>query len=279
MDAATLTTLGGVVTSVASSLAAVLAWGAKLQFAQEFKEARDAQVTAAKEAVETVKMQRDAEIEKIRVEIARKDVEIDKLRVQIERLEQNSAKAFQTKFDDLKAAYESMIASFQVLPVQQNTTAESLELHNKKQTFENRLNDLGKEIGLMTQISQDDINKRKEAIAWLKHNYQRLAEATFDYIFTKYPQALSACEGIDKKLKLDQFFWDIEEYLETISDCLVVDRPKLIDEQKPTIYMPKTYQLAFAFVKKQIKGDISTDAANEIKKYINYLINSFGRPG
>jgi hypothetical protein len=276
MDIATLTTLGGVVTSVASSIAAALAWGTKLQFSEEFKEARNAQVTAANQVVESIKVQRDAEIQQIRIEVEKKNLEIDRLQAKIEDLERNTNRAFQTKFEELKAAYESMIASFQALPNSNINNPENKDLNSKKIDFENRLDELGKEISLMSRIGQVKIDNRKEARAWLKSHSKELAEQAFDYIFTRYPNSITTAEDAQRKEKLNEFYWDLEEYLETICDCIVVDRPTLIDRQNPSLPASDAYKRAFMFIKKQVSGDISDDAAAEIKKYITYLIASFG---
>ena len=276
MDIATLTTLGGVVTSVASSMAAALAWGTKLQFSEEFKEARNAQVTVANQVVESIKAQRDAEIQQVKIEVEKRNVEIERLQAKIEDLERNTVRAFQTKFEDLKAASESMIASFQSLPGSGIDSTKDKDLNDKKENFENRLNDLGKEIGLMSRIGQVRLDNRTEARAWLKTHSKHLAEQAFDYIFTRYPNAITNSEDGQRKQKLNEFYWDIEEYLETICDCIVVDRPALIDRQNPSLPAPDAYKRAFMFIKKQISGDISDDAAAEIKKYIAYLIASFG---
>jgi len=182
MDIAALTTLGGVVTSVASSMAAALAWGTKLQFSEEFKEARNAQVTVANQVVESIKVQRDAEIQQVKIEVEKRNVEIERLQAKIEDLERNTVRAFQTKFEDLKAASESMIASFQSLPGSGIDSTKNKDLNDKKENFENRLNDLGKEISLMSRIGQVRLDNRTEARAWLKTHSKHLAEQAFDYI-------------------------------------------------------------------------------------------------
>ena len=276
MDIATLTTLGGVVTSVASSMAAALAWGTKLQFSEEFKEARNAQVTVANQVVESIKVQRDAEIQQIRIEVEKKNVEIERLQAKIEDLERNTIEAFKTKFEGLKAASESMIAGFQRRPSSGIDAVKNKDLDDKKENFESRLNELGEEISLMSRIGQVRIDNRKEATAWLKTHSKHLAEQAFDYIFTRYPNAITAAGDVQRKEKLNEFYWDIEEYLETICDCIIVDRPSLIDRQNPSLQAPDAYKRAFMFIKKQIGGDISNDAAAEIKKYIAYLLASFG---
>lgn len=273
MDMATLTTLGGVVTSVASSVAAALAWGAKLQFAEEFKEARNAQVSAANQIVDSVKAQKEAEVQQIKVEIQKKDVEIERLKAKIEDLERDTPKALQSKFDELKAAYESMIGASQILSQNNKQAAENPELASKKELFETQLAALGEEIDWMVRLSQERINYRKEGRKWLQSNYKRIADSAFNYVLTRHPNSLKDCES-NKEYKLKQFYWDIEEYLETICDCLVVDRPNLIDRQNPTLSMPDAYRIAFHYIEKQIAGDISDVAANEIRKYLYYLLAS-----
>jgi TolA-binding protein len=276
MDIATLTTLGGVVTSVASSAAAALAWSTKLQFSEEFKEARNAQVIAATQIVDSMKAQKEAEVQQVKVEIQRKDVEIERLKAKIEDLERDTSKALQAKFDELKAAYESMIGGFQILSSNSKQITENQELNSKKELFETQLAALGEEIDWMVRLSQDRINYRKEARKWLQSNYKNLAENAFDYVFTRHPSLFRVCEDSEKDHKLKQFYWDIEEYLETISDCLVVDRHSLIDRQNPTLPIPDAYRIAFNHIKKQITGDISDAAASEIRKYLDYLLASFG---
>ena len=150
------------------------------------------------------------------------------------------------------------------------------DLNDKKEEFESRLNELGEKISLMSRIGQVRLDNRKEARTWLKTHSKHLAEQAFDYIFTRYPTAITTSEDDQRKQKLDEFYWDIEEYLETICDCIVVDRPALIDRQNPSLPAPDAYKRAFTFINKQINCDISDDAATEIKKYITYLIASFG---
>jgi D-mannonate dehydratase len=213
MDIAALTTLGGVVTSVASSMAAALAWGTKLQFSEEFKEARNAQVTVANQVVESIKVQRDAEIQQIKIEVEKKNVEIERLQAKIEDLERNTIGAFKAKFDDVRATYESMIASLTSPSGNGLNALNNKDLIENKEIFELTLNDLGE--------SLNHFAHRREARSWLTKNHKILTDKAFDYVLTRRSDTLIYCEGNEKERKLNQFYFDIEDYLELIGDCLI----------------------------------------------------------
>lgn len=274
MDLTTaITTFGGVVTSVSSSLAAALAWKAKLHFADEFKEARDAEVKAAQQMVSTANAQKDAEIQQIKVEIIKREVEIERLKVKIENLEQETSVAVSKRFQEMKSAYESMMIA---LPKPGQIASEEIfgdELNRQKDIFETHLNALGNEISWMAKVSQEESENRKVAKRWLDTNSDKLARGAFNYTRAKYPGLTELCISHSQEFGLRVFFWDIEQYLEAISDCLVVNRANLIDRIYPALSLPEPYRIAFSYIKRQIPENLPDNVSMEIKKLLDHSVS------
>jgi hypothetical protein len=239
-----VTTFGGLTTSVFSSFAAVLAWKTKLQYADEFKEAKEAQVKTAEQMVESANIRREAQIEIIKTEIAKKDIEIEKLRVEIERLERETPKALLVRFEDMRNAYESMMADLPGFNTSSKSEAEQNALENKKGVFEAQLTALGDELGLMAQASQEASNCRKAAKDWLDDNAEKLAQGMYKYTQAKYPKLKYLCESESPEFGVKNFYWDILMYLEVISACLVTNRTNLINQNLPTLSISEPYRIA-----------------------------------
>lgn len=272
-----VTTFGGITTSVFSSFAAAMAWKTKLQYADEFKEARDAEVRAAKQMVDSVNIQREAQIEIIKTEIAKKDVEIEKLRMEIERLEKEMPRALLTRYEDMRNAYESMMADLPRFSSPDKSEADQASLENKKGLFEAQLTALGDELGLMAKASQESISCRQEAKRWIDENTQNLAQGIYKYTQAKYPNLKALCEAESPEFGMKTFYWDILMYLEVISACLVTNRTNLIKQNPPSLSIPDPYRIAFSYMRRQIPKDLPQNSSDEIKKLIDYLIAFFDR--
>lgn len=272
-----ITTFGGITTSALSSFAAVLAWKSKLQFADEFKEARNAEVKAAEQMVKAINAKKEAEIEKIKVEISKKEIEIEKQKIIIENLERETPKALGERFEQLKSAYESMMTELPSLNSNHGSHRASEVAVQKKDAFENQLTALGTELKWFEKISEERISSRKEAKKWLDENREKLSKSSFNYARAKYPSLERLCEIEAPDYGLKQFYWDIQDYLEILGHCLVVDDQDLITDKPPNLSVPEPYKIAFSYVRRQIPEDLAFSASEEVRRKIDYLISYFDR--
>jgi hypothetical protein len=278
MDPTTaITTFGGLTTSALSSFAAVLAWKSKLRFADEFKEARDAEVKAAEQLVKAIDAKKEAEVEKIRLEISKKEIEIEKLRNIIENLERETPKALGERFEQLRSAYEGMMTEISLSTSKNGNHHENESALQKRDVFENQLTALGNELKWFEKIGHERIDSRKQAKKWLDHNREKLAKSSFNYTRAKYSGLEHLCELEAPDYGLKQFYWDIQDYLEILGHCLVVDNQDLITDKPPNFSIPEPYKIAFGFVRRQIPEDLSFSASEEVKKKVDYLISYFDR--
>jgi len=276
MDMTTLTTIGGVVTSVASSCAAALAWKTKLGFSQEFRDARDEQIKLAKLQADAMIARKEAEIDSVKLEVQKKEIEIEKLRATIETMEKNSSESIIGNYQRLKAAYEEILEDTARLSVSNPHISKfNLELQAKQSNFENHLEALGQQIDWMTHISLSHQHTRKIAREWLLNNVEYLSKLAINHVRSKHLNLLQSPPKSELKYHWKRFCWDMDEYLETICDCLVVDRFNLIDRQLPTSPYAEAYIVAFEFIKTQLPSNLPEGVSDEISRHLDYLILTF----
>ncbi len=131
------------------------------------------------------------------------------------------------------------------------------------------------------------VEASQEAINWLDPKkedfFQKLAKTPGDAALASYPQLLNPTEVASVPQNLQQFYWDIEDFLRCIKTCLLVCRPNLLDTVIQKNELPKSplpfavYEAAFKFIRNEIvPSAISGQAAKEeITAYLNHLINIF----
>jgi outer membrane murein-binding lipoprotein Lpp len=278
-----ITTVGSVVASVGSAFAAVLAWRTKLQFSQEFKDAKGAQIDAANEKVNAAKAQaeaanekvnaanaridainaqKQAEIEKIKVEIERKQIENQNLIFKIEDLERNTPKHLTEALNALKQTYETTLAKeIQELIQKQG---ENSEIKQKKEQFETELKALENQLKLTIDDDKKRINARQKAREAIDTHRQYWVKKAVDAALAKYPDL------IRKK-----FSWDINDYFDLIYHCLVVDRVDLLNKSGITLESPiDSYKIAFREIRDNVTKDLPKEYSDVLIPYIDHLLKN-----
>jgi multidrug efflux pump subunit AcrA (membrane-fusion protein) len=131
------------------------------------------------------------------------------------------------------------------------------------------------------------VEASQEAIDWLDPKkedfFQKLAKTSGDAALASYPQLVNPGEVASVPQNLQQFYWDIEDFLRCIKTCLLVCRPNLLDTVIQENELPESplpfavYEAAFKFIRDEIvPSAISGQAAKEeITAYLNHLINIF----
>jgi len=128
---------------------------------------------------------------------------------------------------------------------------------------------LEKHLGVVKQLEKG-LEAGKEAAQWLDMNQRRLVQRACEAALAEYPDIKSATS----RELIDDFDWDINQYLERISLCLTLGRNNMLDEPDNLESMPiHTYKAAFNFIKTRIPKHMSSAAAKELKDCIDYLVN------
>lgn len=143
---------------------------------------------------------------------------------------------------------------------------------------------------LQVEIAKlDEIKVRiegsQEAIVWLdptqEEFLQYLAKKAGDAAFASHPELKNPGEVATLEQNLQQFYWDIEYFLQCIHTCLTVCRPNILDtvireKELPISPLPfYAYVSAFEFIRdKEVPSSISGQTAQkELTAYLDYLIN------
>jgi Phycobilisome protein len=128
------------------------------------------------------------------------------------------------------------------------------------------------------------IEASQEAIDWLDPKKQdfleTLAKRAGDAALASYPRLLISGEVTSVPQNLQQFYWDIEDFLRCINTCLIVCRPNALDTAIHEKELPKSslpfavYETAFQFIRNEIvPASISGQAAKEeLTAYLDRLI-------
>jgi hypothetical protein len=132
----------------------------------------------------------------------------------------------------------------------------------------------GKSMSLIEKLLQLGLSSQtRELLDWLS-NIENLAKHAGDYALENsvdLQRSLSAASNAEQRI--DDFYWEIEKYLELIYASILTHSHDLLD--KPTIppSLPCTaYETAFLYIKQTIPGHIESDAEKKLKNYLDYLI-------
>lgn len=118
----------------------------------------------------------------------------------------------------------------------------------------------------------------REALDWLS-GAAIIANQAGDYALkssTELHKLISNIPDVEQKERLiNDFYWEIEKYLERIYASLLTNKYELLN--KPSIVPSLSivaYESAFDFVKQSIPSHIDKEVAETIKERINYLVSN-----
>lgn len=166
--------------------------------------------------------------------------------------------------------------------------ADTLKLNEEqlqvKVEIENNLERIQDETAKLDEIKQR-IEASQEARDWLdpatKEEFlTALANAAGDAALVAHPELKNPGGVATFPENIQQFYWDIEDFLFLIHRCLIVCRPNLLDSALAEKELPKAplpasaYVTAFTFIRDQrVPHAISSQVAKEeLTAYLNYLI-------
>ena len=128
---------------------------------------------------------------------------------------------------------------------------------------------LEKSLGVVKQFEKG-LEAGQEAADWLDQNRRKLAQRASEAALAEYPDT----ENVRALELIDDFTWDINQYLERISLCLTLGINNMLDEPDNLESMPiHIYKAAFNFIKTRIPKRMSSAAAKELKDCIDYLVD------
>nr|WP_263013075.1 hypothetical protein [Ancylothrix sp. D3o] len=142
------------------------------------------------------------------------------------------------------------------------------QLKADKAELEQKIKPLEEQLQVLKQFEQD-LKAGKEAAQWLDKNRVALAQRAGNAALDEYKE-LKTAFSTDQ---IDDFYWEIEKYLEQISWCLTWGKYDLIEEPKFQTLPVYAYTMSFSYIKDQrIPDSLSSQAATELKACITYLI-------
>jgi small-conductance mechanosensitive channel len=159
----------------------------------------------------------------------------------------------------------------------QNLSHEQLQL---KKNIEQHLSEVQNEIDKLNDAKKR-IEASQEAIEWLNpkksNNIENLAKNSVDRALNSQSTTLNTIS----QENLQQFYWDIEDFLMYICTCLIVCRPNLIDDAVDGRELLRSSLPASFYIKtfETIRDEIAPSsipqqaARKELTAYLDYLIN------
>jgi hypothetical protein len=135
----------------------------------------------------------------------------------------------------------------------------------------------GKSISLIEKILQLGVSSQtREILDWLS-NKENLAKHAGDYALNNsidLQRLISRVSDPDEKDKIiDDFYWEIEKYLELIYASLLTRSYDLLDKPNIPPSLPSTaYETAFIHIKQTIPAHIESNTAKKLRSYLDYLL-------
>lgn len=130
------------------------------------------------------------------------------------------------------------------------------------------------EYEILEQLSEG-LQAGKEAAEWLDKHRERLAKRAVEASLSNFPSLRETL--LDEAV--DDFQWDVQQYLKRISFCLTWGRSGLLDEPDGLETVPiEVYVSAFTFIKDRIQEkkpeSLSSIAVEQLVGYLDYLIRN-----
>ncbi|MDF5723990.1 MAG: hypothetical protein PUP91_26705 [Rhizonema sp. PD37] len=145
---------------------------------------------------------------------------------------------------------------------------EILQQKTEQDELEKKIAALEDQLKILRQFEKN-LEIGKKAARWLDDNRQILAKKAGDASLCKYKDLRSSFSTDD----IDDFYWELEQYLERISHCLTWGKYDILDEPDMLTLPAYAYDMAFRFIKDQrIPQSMSKEVATQLKDCINYLI-------
>ncbi|MEQ8975541.1 MAG: hypothetical protein RIE73_34810 [Coleofasciculus sp. C1-SOL-03] len=142
------------------------------------------------------------------------------------------------------------------------------QLKTDKAELEQKIRPLEEQLQVLRQFEQD-LKTGKDAAKWLDKNRAALAKRAGNVALDEYKDLKIAFSSE----QIDDFYWEIEKYLERISWCLTWGKYDLIEEPDLQTLPAYAYQMSFIYIRDQrIPDSMYSQAVTELKACISYLI-------
>jgi phycoerythrin alpha chain len=117
---------------------------------------------------------------------------------------------------------------------------------------------------------------RLEAAEKLAAGLDKVTKEAGDACFSKYPYLKQAGEAGENQVKVDKCYRDIAHYLRLINYCLVVGIAGAREVYRTLRLPTAAYVEALTFTRDRACSprDMSPQALNELKSYLDYAINA-----
>lgn len=149
-----------------------------------------------------------------------------------------------------------------------NSTQEIEQLKSEKTELENKIKPLEIQLKILKSFEQD-LEIGRESAKWLDKNLSALAKRAGNIVLEEYQNIKTDFSSDD----IDDFYWEIEKYLERISHCLTWGKYDMLDEPDLQTLPIYAYKKAFNYIKdNRIATSLSKNAQLQLKDCIEYLI-------
>jgi TolA-binding protein len=143
-----------------------------------------------------------------------------------------------------------------------------LQIEQLKVELEQKIKPLEEQIQVFRQFEQD-LKAGQDAAKWLDKNRAALAKRAGNVALDEY-QEIKTDFSPDE---IDDFYWEIEKYLERISWCLTWGKYDLIEEPEFQTLPVYAYKMSFTYIRDQrIPNSLSSQATTEIKACLTHFI-------
>ncbi|MEM7578314.1 MAG: hypothetical protein AAF316_00420 [Cyanobacteria bacterium P01_A01_bin.80] len=151
------------------------------------------------------------------------------------------------------------------------SSQKNLEIPQQKteqNELEKKIESLEKQLEILRQFEQG-LEIGKKAAKWVDDNRHILAKKAGDAALSEYKDLRNSFSEDD----IDDFYWELEKYLERISHCLTWGKYEIIDEPDMLTLPVDAYNQAFRFIRdERIPQSMSQEVAVQLKDCIDYLM-------
>jgi TolA-binding protein len=135
-----------------------------------------------------------------------------------------------------------------------------LQIEQLKAELEQKIKPIEEQLQVLRQFEQN-LKAGQDAAKWLDKNQAALAKRAGNVVLDEYKELKTAFSPD----QIDDFYWEIEKYLERISWCLTWGKYDLIEEPDLQTLPVYAYQMSFSYIRDQrIPSSMSSQAATEL---------------